>query len=296
MSFGKSSSLWISQVSGAMFTLPSKRPLKRADLNRNVSVCIQALVWVWSAPGLFIINVDKIQTLLLKVEWNGSMGPHSHQTESQSWSIWSLWWMTDRQNFHFRQFIFSTCSTAGLSQPTEPAIHRDHGSHLCLGLLNATPLCAPLHHVRDSPVEVSVCFWSIIGGWVKLSVSQYLTLLSDVSQRCNNLQIPWGNFVFTFVPFHRGSEVRLDYTAGGHDDTGWFSVLLSGGKEAGGFNSCWDTSVWTPPADNSSINQAVLSSPGGITSGAISLMKAIFDALVFPCYAPLHSITSKILV
>lgn len=107
-----------------------KRPLKRADLNRNVSVCIQALVWVWSAPGLFIINVGKIQTLLLKVEWNGSMGPHSHQTESQSWSIWSLWWMTDRQNFHFRQFIFSTCSTAGLSQPTEPAVHRDHGSAL----------------------------------------------------------------------------------------------------------------------------------------------------------------------
>lgn len=138
MSFGKSSSLWISQVSGAMFTLPSKRPLKRVDLNRNVSVCIQALVWVRSAPGLFIINVGKIQTLLLKVEWNSSMGPHSHQTESQSWSIWSSWWMTDRQNFHFRQFIFSTCSTAGLSQPTEPAVHRDHGSHLCLGLLNAT--------------------------------------------------------------------------------------------------------------------------------------------------------------
>lgn len=109
-------------MSGAIFTL------KRADFK-----CL----FMYSSSGLSLVGSRFIHhqrwqnTNITSESWmKSSMGPHSHQTESQRWSIWSLWWMTE--------FILSTCSTAGLSQPAESAAHRDHGSHLCLGLLNAT--------------------------------------------------------------------------------------------------------------------------------------------------------------
>lgn len=205
--------------------------------------------------------------------------------------------MTDRQNFHFRQFIFSTCSTAGLIQPTEP----DHSSG---SRITSLPWFAT-HRSSASRQRQSCGGFSLflIHYWRlgEAFCSQYLTLLLDVSQLCNNLtfyQSPEGISVLLlahFIEGQRSGSITQPVTG---LDTGWFSILLSGGKEAGGFNSCWDTSVWARPADNYSINQAVLSSPGGITSGACSilLMKAIFAVLVFPCYAPLYSIISKILV